>query len=563
MFLRAASSTPKLSRDDWIMRAYMGVVCLYILATLALPLYVMFSKSFENPDGEFIGFANYLEFLTTPALSRSVVHSLQISIISTAITVPLAFVFAYALMRSRMPAKGLFKTIALLPILVPSLVPGLALVYLFGRQGFLNALMFGHDIYGPIGIVISEVFFTFPHALLILITALSITDERLYEVARSLKTSKVRIFFTVTLPGARYGLISAVLVVFTLVFTDFGAPKVIGGQFNVLATDIYKQVIGQQNFQMGAVVSVILLLPAALAFMVERLVQRRQVAMFSAGAVPYHPKPHWRFDMIMLGCCCLVSVLILGILGMCQYAALIKFFPYDLSFTLEHYLRVYNRDFGGMDTFYNSLRMACYVAILGTILIFTGAYMVEKGRGFGKGRAAFQFLAMMPMAVPGMVLGLAYIFFFNAPDNPLNAIYNTMTILVICTITHFYTVAHLTAITALKQMDAELEAISASLKQPFYITLWRVTLPICLPAVLDIALYLFVNAMTTVSAVVFLWGPDTNLAAVSVLQLEDFGHVEGAAGLSTLILYTNVAVRIVHHFATRAMERHTQLWRTR
>ena len=552
-----------LSRDDWIMRAYMGVVCLYIVATLALPLYVMFSKSFEKPDGEFIGLANYLEFLTTPSLSRSVVHSLQISIISTAITVPLAFVFAYALMRSRMPAKGLFKTIALLPILVPSLVPGLALVYLFGRKGFLNALMFGHDIYGPIGIVISEVFFTFPHALLILITALSITDERLYEVALSLKTSKVRIFFTLTLPGARYGLISAALLVFTLVFTDFGAPKVIGGQFNVLATDIYKQVIGQQNFQMGAVVSVILLLPAALAFMVDRLVQRRQVAMLSARAVPYRPKPNRRFDMTMLGCCCLVGVLILGILGMCQYAALIKFFPYDLSFTLDHYLRVYNRGFGGMDTFYNSLRMACYVATLGTILIFTGAYMVEKGRGFGKGRAAFQFLAMMPMAVPGMVLGLAYIFFFNAPDNPLNGIYNTMTILVVCTITHFYTVAHLTAITALKQMDAEFEAISASLKQPFYITFWRVTLPICLPAVLDIALYLFVNAMTTVSAVVFLWGPDTNLAAVSVLQMEDFGHVEGAAALSTLILYTNVAVRIMHHFATRAMERYTQLWRTR
>ena len=216
-----------------------------------------------------------------------------------------------------------------------------------------------------------------------------------------------------------------------------------------------------------------------------------------------------------------------------------------------------------MDTLYNSLRMACYVAIFGTILIFTGAYMVEKGRGFRKGRAAFQFLAMMPMAVPGLVLGLAYICFFNAPDNPLNVIYNTMPILVICTITHFYTVAHLTAITALKQMDAEFEAISASLKQPFYITFWRVTLPICLPAVLDIALYLFVNAMTTVSAVVFLWGPDTNLAAVSVLQLEDFGHIEGAAGLSTLILYVNVAVRTAHHFATRAMERHTQLWRTR
>ena len=114
---------------------------------------------------------------------------------------------------------------------------------------------------------------------MIVITALSIADSRLYEAADALRTSKIRTFFTVTLPGAKYGLISAGFVVFTLVFTDFGVPKVIGGNYNMLATDIYKQVIGQLNFQMGAVVSVVLLAPALLAFVLDRIVQKKQVAL--------------------------------------------------------------------------------------------------------------------------------------------------------------------------------------------------------------------------------------------------------------------------------------------
>ena len=157
--------------------------------------------------------------------------------------------------------------------------------------------MFGHDVYGPIGIVIAEVFFTFPHALIIVLTALSVADARLYEAALALRASTPRIFWTVTLPGVRYGLISAAFVVFTLAFTDFGAPKVIGGGYDVLATDVYKQVIGQQNFQMGAVVSVVLLIPAAFAFLVDRLMQKRQVALLSARAVPLAPSPRRRFDL--------------------------------------------------------------------------------------------------------------------------------------------------------------------------------------------------------------------------------------------------------------------------
>ena len=544
------------------MRLFIGVIGLYLVAALALPLGLMLAKSFEGPREEFVGLANYVRYFSTPALFQSIGNSLWVSILSTLITVPTAFVYAYALTRSRIPFRGFFKTVALVPILVPSLLPGLALVYLFGNQGLLKAALLGHSIYGPIGIVMAEVFTTFPHALLIILAALALADARLYEAAVALRASRARIFWTVTLPGARYGLISATFVVFTTVVTDFGAPKVIGGQYNVLATDVYKQVIGQQNFQMGAVVSVILLVPAIFAFLVDRAVRRRQVALLSARAVPFEPRPQPLFDLAMLVYCVVVGFALLSIVAVSQFAAVVKFFPYNLTLTWAHY------DFdqkggGGWASYYNSIRLALLTSVVGTFVVFVGAYLVEKARGFALGRGLFHFLAMLPMAVPGLVLGLAYIFFFNAPGNPLNVLYRTMTILVINTIVHFYTVGHLTALTALRQMDPEFETVSASLKQPFYRTFWRVTVPVCLPSTLDIAIYMFVNAMTTVSGVVFIYGPKTELAAISVLNMDDTGEIASAAAMAMMIFYTNVAARMLHLLLARWLEHRTQAWRHR
>ena len=544
------------------MRLFIGLIGLYLVAALALPLGLMLAKSLEGPREEFVGLANYVRYFSTPALFQSIGNSLWISILSTIITVPLAFVYAYALTRSLMPFRGFFKTVALVPILVPSLLPGLALVYLFGNQGLLRGALLGNSIYGPIGMVMAEVFTTFPHALLIILAALALADLRLYEAAVALRASRPKIFWTVTLPGARYGLISATFVVFTTVITDFGAPKVIGGQYNVLATDVYKQVIGQQNFQMGAVVSVILLVPAIFAFFVDRMVRRRQVALLSARAVPYEPKPQRLFDLSMLAYCVVTGLAILSIVAISQFAAVVKFFPYNLTLTWAHY------DFdtkggGGWASYYNSIRLALLTGIIGTVVVFVGAYLVEKARGFALGRGLFHFLAMLPMAVPGLVLGLAYIFFFNAPSNPLNVLYRTMTILVVNTIVHFYTVGHLTALTALRQMDPEFETVSASLKQPFYRTFWRVTVPVCLPSTLDIAIYMFVNAMTTVSGVVFIYGPKTELASISVLNMDDTGEIASAAAMAMMIFYTNVAARMLHLLLARWLEHRTQAWRRR
>lgn len=552
----------QLNADERLMRALTVAIGLWLLLTLLLPLYMLLSKSVISDKGQFVGFNNFIEYFSTPALFTSIEHSLFIAGLSTLIAIGLAFPLAFALTRSCMPGKALLRGIALIPLLAPSLLAALAVRYLFGNEGWFQWMLMGDTIYGPIGIVIGMVFYTFPFALLILNTALSTADARLYEAALTLRASKPRIFFTVTLPGAKYGIVSAALVVFTLAITDFGIPKVTGGPYNVLATDIYKQIIGQQNFEMGAVVGVVLLIPAVFAFSVDRIVQRKQMATLTADAVPYEPRPSRRFDTIMLTYCLFVAFIILSIIGVAAYGSVIRYWPYNLELTLAHY------DFDHVDplawsAYTNSIKMGLWTMAFGTVIVFSAAYLVEKARGFVAGRGAIHFLSMMPLAVPGLVLGLSYILFFNKLWNPFGFIYASMAILVISTIIHYSPVPYLMAVTALKQMDGEFEPISASLKVPFYSTFWRVTVPVCLPAIFDISIFFFLRAMTTVSAVIFLFAPDTMVASVAIVNMDEVGLIGPAAAMSIMIVMTSISARTLYWFLTRAVIRRTQAWRHR
>jgi iron(III) transport system permease protein len=555
-----AGAKPRTHWQDRLAHILLIGVCLFLVLFLLAPLFMILVKSVQDRDGAFVGLKQFQDYLQTPALRTSILHTLSVAGAVTAITIPAAFTFAYALTRSCMPLKGTFRVIALTPILAPSLLSAISFIQWFGTQGLLKWMLGGASVYGPIGIIISSIYAVFPHALMIILTALLLADGRLYEAAESLRTPTLRRFFTITVPGAKYGLISAAMVVFSYTVSDFGIPKVIGGNFSVLALDIFKQVIGQQNFNRGAVVSLILLAPVLVAFIVDWMMQGRQQAQFSSRAVPYAPKPRRPFDAAMFCYCALICVLLLAVLGMAIYTSFIKLWPYDKSFSLRHYTFGLV-DGGVISSFFNSLRMAFATAIVGTILIFGGAYLLEKTRGMNGTRALIRMLAAIPMGVPGMVLGLGYIFFFNHPDNPLNFLYHGMTILVIVTIIHYYTSSHLTAVTALKSLDNEFEAVSASLKVPFYKTFFRVTVPVCLPAILDIARYLFVNAMVTISAVVFLYAPDTQLASLAILNLDDAGEIGPAAAMATLIVAASTTMCVLYALVTRLLLTRTQAWR--
>lgn len=548
------------SRDSVIQLALLLIGIALLAGGLLLPLLAMLQKSLQDLDGNWVGLANFRDYFLSPHLTRTIGNTLWLGLLITTLVVTVAFGYAYALTRTCMPAKGLFRLIGLIPLLMPSLLPAISLVYWFGNQGVAKGLLGGESIYGPIGIVMGLGFWCFPHALMILITALGHSDARLYEAARVLSSSPLRTFLTVTLPTARYGLLSAAIAVFTLTICDFGVAKVIGGQYSVLATDIYRQVIGMQNFSLGAVASVTLLLPALLSFALEHRARSKMQEQSSSKSVPYRPSPHKVRDLLALLWCGLWALLFLALVGMAIYGSLVQFWPYNLNLTLAHYAFDSNSVYG-WQPFTNTLKLGALTAIFGTVLIVVLAWVQEKGRHFAPLRQLMHLLAMLSLAVPGMVLGLGYIFFFNRPDSLLGSLYGTLPLMVLSCIIHYYTVGHMTALTSLKQLPRELELVAISLRIPLLKAFWRVTLPASLPALLEIFIYLFVNAMTTTSAVIFLYSSDSVLASIAVLNMEDSGDTAAAAAMATLILLAAASVKLLQLGLSRTLLARTQRWR--
>lgn len=526
-----------------------ALVVLGLSASVLLPLGQLFSKAFYNKNGQFIGLDNFATYFSTPALVGSLNNTLYISAMTTLIAVTLAFLFAYALKRSGIRGKRVFRAIALLPLFAPTMMHGIALTYLFGNQGLVTTGIFGLlpfqwdiDLYGPVGIILAEIVYVFPQAYLILAVSLAFADYQLYEAADTLGANHWRKFFVVTIPSVKYGIVSACFVCFTLSFTDFGAPKVVGGQFSVLATDVYKQVIGQQNMTMGATVGLLLIIPALVAFVVDRIVERKQHAAVTAKSKPYRIKENRLRDLFYFILCVSVSGFLLLLMAAVVLASFIKVWPYNLTFGLDHY------DFSnvageGIEPLWNSILVALLTAVIGTAVTFITAYTIEKSQVWKGLRQAGYFLSILPLALPGMVIGLAYIFFFNNPSNPFHSMYGTIWILILANVIHFFAVGFITATSALKKLDPEFEQAAESMGVSQTKLLWRVTIPVCMPAIVEMAVYFFINSMVTISAVVFLYAADFKLASVSIVNMDDAGDVAPAAAMSVLIVFLNIIAR--------------------
>ncbi|MCX7323144.1 MAG: putative 2-aminoethylphosphonate ABC transporter permease subunit [Hyphomicrobiales bacterium] len=535
-----------------------GLIAL-LLATIVGPIAALLLKSLMDRQGQFIGLGNFARYVAEPGLSVAIWNSVSLSSVSTILTIAIAFPYAYALHRSQIPAKGLFRVIMLVPLLAPSMLPAFGMIYLFGNQGVLKSWLMGHAIYGSIGIVSASVFHALPHAVLILSAGLASGDQRIYEAARALKASPLKTFTNVTLPSCQYAIISAACVVFVIVFTDFGIPTVIGGSINVLATDIYKQVIGRFDFELGAVVGMLLLIPALVAYLVDVMARRNQRATFSGRSVPVEPGASRGRDAALLGFVVVVGICILGIIGMALFGSLVRFWPYNLTLGLHHYEKAMS-DPDELRSLVNSLVLASSTAIAGTLLVVLSGWMVSR-KVFAAGMTqTLQALAMVPVAVPGLVLGLGYVFFFNNPANPLHILQGSMILLVLCTIAHFYTVPHLMAVGGLVKLDRETDLAAQALRSGPVATGRRIHIPVLGPTLVDIAGYLFVNAMTTVSALMFLFNAQTRVAAVAVVNMTEGSRFGQATALAVLVMAVCLLATALQMMARTLIVRR-QTWR--
>lgn len=557
----------RYTKEDFIKCMMIYAVVLFLVCFLVLPLCTLFVKAFQDKEGAFVGLQQFRTYFQSRNLISSVSNTFFIATVSTVISVTLAFFFSYSLSRKNVPFKAFFRYIGMIPIFAPTMLLGIALIYLFGNKGIFTSMGFAIPLYGKVGIIIAESIYCFPVATTLLMVAFSAADNRLYEAADAMDTSALRKMLTITIPNVKYGLISAIFVVFTYSFTDFGAPSVVGGNYNVLATDVYKQVVGQQNFNMGAVVGIILLLPAVLSFAVDRITSRKQNASISSKAVPYVIKPHRASDAAATVFCSLIALAMLLFFATAFFASLIKLWPYNLTLTLSNYDLTRAASGEGLQAFQNSVKIALISAVLGTMITFMGAYLIETTRKFAGARRTAYFLSIAPLAIPGTVVGLSFIMFFNASEfaipfldgyvisNPFHGIYGTIWIIVLANMIHFYSVPFTTATTALKRLDREFETVSEAMGVPFYRTLRKVTLPLCMPAVFEMLVYFFVNSLVTVSAVVFLYSPTVKIAAVAIVNMEGAGETAPAAAMCMLLLFINLFVRLIYEGISKRMEK--------
>jgi len=559
----ALSATPRAHRLSALLTriGLPGIMVLILAAATVFPIATLLSRAFYSRDGAFVGLANFVRYATEPGLSIAAWTSTWLSAIATVVVILIAYPFAYALTRSRMPFRGLFRILTMLPLLAPSLLPAFGLVYLFGNQGILKSWLMGAPLYGEVGIVIASVLYALPHAVLILCGGLAAGDARLYEAARALKAGPWRSFWTVTLPSSRYSIVSAASVVFVLVFTDFGIPSVVGGSTNVLASDIYKLVIGRFDFEMGAVVGVLLLVPALVAYVVDSLARRSQRSAISGKSIPIDPQPSRLRDGALTLFAILVTGAILGVFGMAIFGSLVKFWPYNLTLGLQNYERLLE-DADDARSLLNSLIMAGSAALVGTFLAMISGWLVARKVGNESLNQGLQALAMVPVAVPGLVLGLGYVFFFNNPDNPLHFFQGTLALIVLCSVAHFYTVPHLMAVGGLLSLDREIDMAAKALRAGPITTARKIYLPTLAPVLIDIAGYFFVNAMTTVSALIFLFTAHTRVAAIAVVNLIEGSRIGQAAALAALIMAISITAALAQA-AARTLVLRGQPWRRR
>lgn len=514
---------------------------------LAYPLCQLLWRALHDKDGLFVGLANLQRYFSTPQLSVSFSNTIFVAALATLITLFLAILLAFALTHTRVIGNGACRMAALLPMFVPSFFPAMGLIYLFGEQGIIRELLGGHSLYGPIGVVMGSVIYTLPFAAILLIGSMRGLDQNLYYAAKSLGAGPLRRFFTITLPGSFYAVVSAGIVVFTLTVADFGIPKVLGGNFSMLSTEIYKQVVGMQNFPIGAAVSIVLLFPVIPAFLLDNWAnrqERRRNMSSRAGKARLEPGKKVGRDTIFSLLAWLVAFLPLGVTVMLVVASLVSFWPYSLELSLVNYS--FEQTIYGFQPYLNSLRLALGVAAFGTALSFGGAYIVQRLETPRLLSSLYRFLAILPLCVPGTVLGLSYVFAFNQSGPLLSALLGGgMTLMILNSIVHLYPVCHLNFTGSLAAMSSGYEAAGVTLGAGLAHTIRRVVIPMQARAMLEVFFYLFVSALTTISALVFIYsGPDTP-ASIAILQMFDSGHMGEAAAMGVLIMLTALAARLL------------------
>jgi iron(III) transport system permease protein len=503
-----------------------------LLTFVVWPVVRVLALSLAGPAGATL--AHYAAFFGTWRLFRILVNSLAVSAVSTVLTVGVALVLAYTVTRTTVPGKRFVSLMSLLPLISPPFLVSLAFILLFGRNGVVTrGLGLDGSIYGFHGLVLSQVFTFLPQAYILLATVLANIDTTLEEAAENLGAGPVTTLRRVTLALARPGLASAALIVFILCLTDFGNPILIGGRYNVLATEIYAQVIGMNDFAAGSTMSVVLIVPCLAAYFLNAhwVGSRSYVTVSAASRTALRPTPgalRWPLFVVSTG----IALFIAVIYALIPLGSVVRLWGSDWTLSFQHY--GFRSTAEGAWPIWNSVRLALVAGLVGTALALATAYLVERRRTvLGPAARAIEFLGLLPAALPGTVIGVGYILAFNVPPLLLTG---TIWIVVASVVFWKFPVAVLAGVNTLKQLDPAIEEAAVSLGAGSVRTFTRIVLPLLTGTAFSIFIYFFVNGMVTVSAVIFLIYPGFNLGSAAILAQVENGYPGVACALGTIIL---------------------------
>lgn len=532
-------SPVRMKFDKFIIPTVTIFIGLLLAFFMLFPLWSILTMSFFK-GGEFslLNFTleNFQKYFTTSYTLNALWHSLYVSAVTTFIVTVIIFFFAYAMTRTTISGKAFFRNIIMMPLIAPSIVQALALIYLFGRNGLITAHLLQTDwnIYGSTGIIVSEVLYCLPHAFVILYTTLSAVDIRLDEAAESLGATPFKVFTRITLPSAKYGIFSAAALTFNLTITDFGNPVVIGADYNVLATEIYAQVTNLYRFDLGATISIILLVPSLMAFMLNYYISRKTFSMISGAAKPVIPPSRPLKKLLYKTYCSLISLSIILVFLTVIVGSFVKIWPYDWSLTFQHY---HFPSIGGYSAIWTSLWISLIVGIAGAFLTLIAGYVMETRKPYFK--QLIYLLSVMPAAIPGLVMGLGYILAFN---KPYYIFYGTPWIIIINVVICNFTLGILSSISNLRNIDPSIEEASISLGGDAIRTFFKIILPLSKVAFFQNFTYFFMRSMTTISAVVFLVSATVHLAAIEIIMLDNDGWTASANAMCTSIIVIVMAM---------------------
>jgi iron(III) transport system permease protein len=487
-------------------------------------------------------------------------NSLVLAILVGALTTILGLIFALVVTRTGFRFKRWLRAMTVLPIITPPFVIGLAIILLFGQSG--NVTRFVADfigvvpsrwIYGLPGILIAQLLAFTPIAFLVLIGVVEGVSPSMEEAAQTLRANKWNTFRTVSLPLMRPGLANAFLLGFIESMADFGNPLVLGGNFDVLSTEIFFAIVGAQYDQGRAAVLALVLLSFTLAaFYAQRfwLGKKSYTTMTGKGDSGVHPLLPRGLAIPVFAAAGIWTIFTLTIYVMIVYGSFVKLWGVDNALTFKHYLTAFSMKFGeegirwtgsAWDSFWTTLQIAAISAPLTAAVGLVTAYLLTRQKFAGKN--AFEFGTMLSFAIPGTVIGVSYILAFNVPPIEITG---TGIILVVSFIFRNMPVGVRAGIASMSQLDKSLDESSLTLGANSWQTFMNVILPLLKPAILAALVYSFVRAMTAISAVIFLVSADYNMATSYIIgRVENNDYGLAIAYSTSLIVVMLVAVGLL------------------